>query len=214
MGTIINEVGSTAGGVAKVEYKDQSGNVLWYYDDAGNFVRNGNAKITGLAGTGTRLVTSDSNGSLSVAPTNVLNYYHTLNGAANSSYCKILTMDMIQWTNGFMSLEIQKGSYDNCSAETKIRIGYSSRGGNATSVRVRWNGTFTNDSGENSIRVYNNTATNKIEIYANKSTGYADVFFNMVLKGNATYTIGSIASATLPVSGEIVLTSTADDKGV
>ena len=47
MGTIINEVGSTAGGVAKVEYKDQSGNVLWYYDDAGNFVRNGNIKIDG-----------------------------------------------------------------------------------------------------------------------------------------------------------------------
>lgn len=52
MGTVINEVGSTAAGVAKVEYKDEAGNVLWYYDDAGNFVRNGNIKIDGnLIGT-------------------------------------------------------------------------------------------------------------------------------------------------------------------
>ena len=58
MGTVINEVGSSAGGTAKVEYKDQNGNVLWYYDDAGNFVRNGNAKITGLAGAGARMVVS------------------------------------------------------------------------------------------------------------------------------------------------------------
>ena len=69
MGTIINEVGSTAGGVAKVEYKDQAGNVLWYYDDAGNFVRNGNAKITGLAGTGTRMVVADASGNLSAGVT-------------------------------------------------------------------------------------------------------------------------------------------------
>ena len=47
MGTKIIETGSTAGGIAKVEYKDENGNVLWYYDDAGNFVRNGNAKIEG-----------------------------------------------------------------------------------------------------------------------------------------------------------------------
>ena len=47
MGTKIIETGSTAGGIAKVEYKDESGDVLWYYDDAGNFVRNGNAKIEG-----------------------------------------------------------------------------------------------------------------------------------------------------------------------
>ena len=65
MGTVINEVGGSAGGIAKVEYKDENGNVLWYYDDAGNFVRNGNAKITGLAGTGTRMVTADSSGNLS-----------------------------------------------------------------------------------------------------------------------------------------------------
>ena len=45
MGTKIIETGSTAGGIAKVEYKDEAGNVLWYYDDAGNFVRNGNIKI-------------------------------------------------------------------------------------------------------------------------------------------------------------------------
>ena len=44
MGTKIIETGSTAGGIAKVEYKDEAGNVLWYYDDAGNFVRNGNVK--------------------------------------------------------------------------------------------------------------------------------------------------------------------------
>ena len=44
MGTKIIETGSTAGGIAKVEYKDELGNVLWYYDDAGNFVRNGNVK--------------------------------------------------------------------------------------------------------------------------------------------------------------------------
>ena len=36
MGTKIIETGSTAGGIAKVEYKDEAGNVLWYYDDAGN----------------------------------------------------------------------------------------------------------------------------------------------------------------------------------
>ena len=52
MGTKIIETGSTAGGIAKVEYKDELGNVLWYYDDAGNFVRNGNIKIDGnLSGT-------------------------------------------------------------------------------------------------------------------------------------------------------------------
>ena len=65
MGTKIIEIGSTAGGIAKVEYKDEAGNVLWYYDDAGNFVRNGNAKITGLAGTDTRMVTADASGNLS-----------------------------------------------------------------------------------------------------------------------------------------------------
>ena len=52
MGTKIIETGSTAGGIAKVEYKDEAGNVLWYYDDNGNFVRNGNIKIDGnLSGT-------------------------------------------------------------------------------------------------------------------------------------------------------------------
>ena len=52
MGTKIIETGSTAGGIAKVEYKDELGNVLWYYDDAGNFVRTGNIKIDGnLSGT-------------------------------------------------------------------------------------------------------------------------------------------------------------------
>ena len=56
-----------AGGIAKVEYKDQSGDVLWYYDDAGNFVRNGNAKITGLAGTGNRMVAADATGNLSAS---------------------------------------------------------------------------------------------------------------------------------------------------
>ena len=80
MGTVINEVGSTAGGVAKVEYKDQAGNVLWYYDDAGNFVRNGNAKITGLAGTGTRIVTADANGLLSANQTS-----NVVQGGAASS---------------------------------------------------------------------------------------------------------------------------------
>ena len=67
MGTKIIETGSTAGGIAKVEYKDEAGNVLWYYDDAGKFVRNGNAKITGLAGTGTRMVTADASGNLNTA---------------------------------------------------------------------------------------------------------------------------------------------------
>lgn len=67
IGTKITEVGSTAGGIAKVEYKDESGNVLWYYDDAGNFVRNGNAKISGLAGTGNRMVLADASGNLSAA---------------------------------------------------------------------------------------------------------------------------------------------------
>ena len=62
---IWEKTGSTAGGTAKVEYKDEAGNVLWYYDDAGNFVRNGDAKITGLAGTGTRMVTADASGNLS-----------------------------------------------------------------------------------------------------------------------------------------------------
>ena len=71
MGTVINEVGSSAGGIAKVEYKDQSGGVLWYYDDAGNFVRNGNAKITGLAGTGSRMVTADASGNLSASVTEI-----------------------------------------------------------------------------------------------------------------------------------------------
>ena len=67
MGTKIIETGSTAGGIAKVEYKDEAGNVLWYYDDAGNFVRNGNAKITGLAGTGSRMIVAGSNGNLSAS---------------------------------------------------------------------------------------------------------------------------------------------------
>ena len=64
MGTKIIETGSTAGGIAKVEYKDELGNVLWYYDDAGNFVRTGSAKIIGLAGTGNRMLIADENGNL------------------------------------------------------------------------------------------------------------------------------------------------------
>lgn len=33
IGTKITEVGSTAGGIAKVEYRDESGNLLWGFDD-------------------------------------------------------------------------------------------------------------------------------------------------------------------------------------
>ena len=64
MGTKIIETGSTAGGIAKVEYKDEAGNVLWYYDDAGNFVRSGNIKIDGnLSGTNNIAIT-DANGAI------------------------------------------------------------------------------------------------------------------------------------------------------
>ena len=55
MGTKIIETGSTAGGIAKVEYKDELGNVLWYYDDAGNFVRTGNIKIDDIIVTGKQI---------------------------------------------------------------------------------------------------------------------------------------------------------------
>ena len=81
-GEKLKETGSTAGGVAKVEYKDEAGNVLWYYDDAGNFVRNGNAKITGLAGTGSRMVVADANGNLSA---NVQLQQSVSNGTATNT---------------------------------------------------------------------------------------------------------------------------------
>ena len=86
MGAKIIETGSTAGGIAKVEYKDEAGNVLWYYDDAGNFVRNGNAKITGLAGTGNRMVVADSSGNLSAGTGASTNGALAINATNLSSY--------------------------------------------------------------------------------------------------------------------------------
>ena len=85
MGTKIIETGSTAGGIAKVEYKDEAGNVLWYYDDAGNFVRNGNAKVTGLAGTGNRMIVADATGNLKASPMDV-NSTGTVNIPAEQNY--------------------------------------------------------------------------------------------------------------------------------
>jgi len=91
MGTKIIETGSTAGGIAKVEYKDEAGNVLWYYDDAGNFVRNGNAKITGLAGTGNRMVVADASGNLSANNKFVTSYNEgVIPGVQNSTWVVLM----------------------------------------------------------------------------------------------------------------------------
>ena len=68
MGTKIIEQGSTAGGIAKVEYLDESGNVLYEVNDSDKIFKMVNGKISGLAGTGTRMVVADSSGNLSVLP--------------------------------------------------------------------------------------------------------------------------------------------------
>ena len=65
MGTKIIEQGSTAGGIAKVQYLDESGNVLYEVNDGDKIFKMVNGKISGLAGTGTRLVVADSAGNLS-----------------------------------------------------------------------------------------------------------------------------------------------------
>ena len=65
MGTKIIEQGSTAGGIAKVEYLDESGNVLYEVNDSDKIFKMVNGKISGLAGTGNRMVTADASGNLS-----------------------------------------------------------------------------------------------------------------------------------------------------
>ena len=116
MGTIINEVGSTEGGVAKVEYKDQAGNVLWYYDDAGNFVRNGNAKITGLAGTGSRVVFADSNGNL-FASSKILRGYVYVESGSTTTIPLPETMPATTYT---IVVTSNRGNY-NGSVTTTVR---------------------------------------------------------------------------------------------
>lgn len=65
MGTKIIEQGSTAGGIAKVQYLDESGNVLYEVNDSDKIFKMVNGKISGLAGIGTRMVVADSSGNLS-----------------------------------------------------------------------------------------------------------------------------------------------------
>ena len=67
MGTKIIEQGSTAGGIAKVQYLDESGNVLYEVNDSDKIFKMVNGKISGLAGTGNRMVTADSSGNLSAS---------------------------------------------------------------------------------------------------------------------------------------------------
>lgn len=63
-GTKIIEQGSTAGGIAKVQYLDESGNVLYEVNDSDKIFKMINGKISGLAGAGTRMVVADSSGNL------------------------------------------------------------------------------------------------------------------------------------------------------
>lgn len=65
IGTKIIEQGSTAGGVAKVQYLDESGNVLYEVNDSDKIFKMVNSKVSGLAGTGNRMVVADSSGNLS-----------------------------------------------------------------------------------------------------------------------------------------------------
>ena len=67
MGTKIIEQGSTAGGIAKVQYLDESGNVLYEVNDSDKIFKMVNSKISSLAGTGTRMVTADASGNLSAS---------------------------------------------------------------------------------------------------------------------------------------------------
>ena len=67
MGTKIIEQGSTAGGIAKVQYLDENGNVLYEVNDSDKIFKMVNGKISGLAGTGNRMVTADSSGNLSAS---------------------------------------------------------------------------------------------------------------------------------------------------
>ena len=67
MGTKIIEQGSTAGGIAKVQYLDESGNVLYEVNDSDKIFKMVNGKISGLAGTGSRMVVADSSGNLSAS---------------------------------------------------------------------------------------------------------------------------------------------------
>ena len=111
MGTKIIETGSTAGGTAKVEYKDEAGNVLWYYDDAGNFVRNGDAKITGLAGTGTRMVTADAPGNLNTTSKFRVNIIPLIETTAGPNVILMSNYDIsFHWMNNTTLRIAMKGS--------------------------------------------------------------------------------------------------------
>ena len=77
MGTKIIEQGSTAGGIAKVQYLDESGNVLYEVNDSDKIFKMVNGKISGLAGTGINMVVADSIGNLSIVPKNTHVYPFT-----------------------------------------------------------------------------------------------------------------------------------------
>ena len=111
MGTKIIETGSTAGGIAKVEYKDEAGNALWYYDDAGNFVRNGNTKITGLAGAGSRMVVTDSNGNLNSTDRFKVNAIPLINASGGQRPENMIPYDVsFHWRNDTTLRIDMKGS--------------------------------------------------------------------------------------------------------
>lgn len=99
IGTKIIEQGSTAGGIAKVQYLDESGNVLYEVNDSDKIFKMVNGKISGLAGTGNRMVTADSSGNLSAsgeitgliqAEGNILTNAIGLAGTVSSAYIRSL----------------------------------------------------------------------------------------------------------------------------
>ena len=114
MGTKIIEQGSTAGGIAKVQYLDESGNVLYEVNDSDKIFKMVNGKISGLAGTGNRMVVADSSGNLSAG---------TTIGVGN------ISGSMCSWGSTSSAFVFKINTYD---ATNIVRFYISQQGSNAT----------------------------------------------------------------------------------
>ena len=123
MGTKIIEQGSTAGGIAKVEYKDESGNVLYEVNDSDKIFKMVNGKISGLAGTGTRMVTTDASGKLSALAETTTSISVTevdTQVGQNTTVIDIKLLTIIDITNGHA---IRLIAVPNYSAGSDIKVG-------------------------------------------------------------------------------------------
>ena len=175
MGTKIIETGSTAGGVAKVEYKDEAGNVLYEVNDSDKIFKMVNGKISGLAGTGNRMVVADSSGNLSAPLNNFVTTYNegTLDNVPNAVWTVLmecptgkttLAITIIYESFSGAVFYYSQAEFARALTGTPVTI-YAVDGGTAFATKARINGNnieVMQTSGGASPVMYRYTVTNSL----------------------------------------------------